>query len=303
MRKVIGALCLLTASICAEAGTCEESFQAIGDARNGLLFTGQVRLPGLRAASALGQLQQLALDGGYEVGGELIRGNAGELSFLQTSNHPAVVVRATASDVGQVSLAMKLAAGQTVKEEAVRTEFCSMLGKLKTGPEGEAIASAARAKTHTDQFIDVKAEKLSADVGGDVKKTLAPVASIGRFSKFLIGTGPSATSKDYEDAFAPIRAKYIGRNYRIDGQIYTVSQDRITGEMQLAYLVTKTRGLLGIRQESSYNDLNFAVTCVLAADQAKLFATLNDGNWIKLMGTVTAIYPGSMKLADCRQAP
>lgn len=54
MRKVIGALCLLTASICAEAGTCEESFQTIGDARNGLLFTGQVRLcvPQARWASS-----------------------------------------------------------------------------------------------------------------------------------------------------------------------------------------------------------------------------------------------------------
>ncbi|WP_020650645.1 hypothetical protein [Solimonas variicoloris] len=302
MRKVIGTLFLLTATVCANAGTCEEGFQTIGDARNGLLFVAQVQLPGLRAESALGQLQQLALDGGYEVGGELIRGNAGELSFLQTSNHPAVVVRATAGSDGQISLSMKLAAGQTVKEEAVRTEFCSILGKLNPGREGEAIASAARAKTRTDQFIDVKAETLSADVGRDVKNTLAPVASIGRFSKFLIGTGPSATSKDYEDAFAPMRAKYVGKKYRIDGQIYTVSQNRITGEMELAYLVTKTRGLLGIRQESSYNDLNFAVTCVLAADQAKLFATLNDGNWIKLMGTVTAIQPGGMKLADCRQA-
>ncbi len=296
---VLGLLALPAPAL---AGTCEENFRTVGDARNGLFFSSQVQAANVSVQSALGQLQQYALDGGYEVGQPLIVGDEGELSFVQSSNRPPLVIRATADRAGQVSLALKLASGQKTSPAAVQSEFCGLLAKLKPGKEGEAIAAAARARTGSDKAIDAKAVELSASLGQEVKAVLQPVSNKGAMSRMMIGTGPSASSREFEEAFAPIRAKYLGRQYRIDGQIYTVTRDISTLQMDVNYLVTKTRGLLGVRQETSFNDLNFQIKCVLAKDQAALFATLSDGNWVTLVGTVGGMEPGSMQLTECRQA-
>ncbi|MGE0115458.1 MAG: hypothetical protein AB7T07_11345 [Steroidobacteraceae bacterium] len=302
MKKALLIIGLLALSASARSETCEQSFQTIGDPRNGLFFTGKVQLPNLSVQSALGQLQQFALDGGYEVGNELIAGNSGELSFTQTSNNPPLVIQAAADSSGLVSLAMKLARGQKAKAQDVQTEFCSILAKLKTGKEGEAIATAARARTGSGRIIDAKAEQLSAEIGKEVKKTLAPVASKGNLSRVLIGTGEYASSGEYAEAFAPLRAKYVGRKYQIDGQIYTLSRNSMTREMEINYLVTQKKGLLGVRQESGSNMLNFQITCIFASDQGKFFNALSEGNWVTLVGTVTNMQPGGMQLNDCRQA-
>ncbi|HEX6592562.1 MAG TPA: hypothetical protein VF050_11230 [Moraxellaceae bacterium] len=301
MSKRICAAGLMLLSGLASAKGCEDSFQSVGDARNGLFFSAEVKMPGLSASSALGQLQQVALDGGYKVGGELLAGGAGELYFIQDSNDPDIVMLAQAEKSGRVSISTKLARGQKTDSAAVRTEFCSLLAKLKTGKEGDAIAAAAREKTGVNTVTDAKADKLSAEIGKVVKKALGPVASKGNLSRALIGTGPSATSGEYAEAFAPVRARYIGKKYRVDGQVYTVSGSPAEG-MEVNYLVTQTRGLLGVRQESQFNDLNYQIKCVFARDQAKFFLTLSEGNEVTLAGTVTDMQPGGMVLRDCRQA-
>lgn len=301
MSKAVCAAGLFMLSGFALAQSCEDSFQSVGDPRNGLFFSGQVKMSGLSAQSALGQLQQIALDGGYKVGGELIRNGAGEMYFIQDSNNPAIVMLAAADKSGRVSISTKLARGQKTEAAAVRTEFCGLLAKLKTGKEGEAIAAAAREKTGINQVTDAKAEKLSAEIGKVVKKALAPVASKGQLSRALIGTGVSASSGEFEEAFVSVRAKYLGKKYRVDGQIYTVTGSPAQG-MEVNYLVTQTRGLLGVRQEAQFNDLNYQIKCVLAKDQAKFFFTLSDGNFAHLTGTVTDMQPGGLVMSDCRQA-
>ena len=177
-----------------------------------------------------------------------------------------------------------------------------MLALLKTGKEGEAIAAAVRKQTGAGQIIDAEAPKLSAEIGRDIQKTMAGVNSKGVLGNLMIGSSNYATAGERSEAFAPVVAKYKGRKYRIDGQIYTVSKNQFNGEMQVAYLVTQTRGLLKIRQSSTYNSNNFMIQCVLAPDQAKFFLTLSEGDWVKLAGTVDKIDPESMELRDCRQA-
>lgn len=301
MSKAVIAVGLLMVSGWALAG-CEDSFQSVGDARNGLFFSGNVKVPGLSAQSALGQLQQIALDGGYKVGGELIRGGAGEMYFIQDSNNPAIVMLATADKSGKVSISTKLARGQKTENAAVRKEFCSLLAKLKAGKEGEAIAAAAREKTGVNQITDARADKLSAEIGKVVKKALSPVAAKGQLSRALIGTGVTATSGEYEEAFVSVRAKYIGRKYRVDGQVYTVTGSPLGGDMEVNYLVTQTRGLLGVRQEPEFNSLNYQLKCMMARDQAKFFMTLTEGNYATLVGTVVDMQPGGLVMSDCRQA-
>lgn len=301
-NRVLSFVSLLALSAVARAGTCEDGFQAIGDPRNGLLFTGEVQMPGLSVNSALGQLQQIALSKSYELGNESIVGDSGELFFTQTNLRQPIVMRAQADSSGKVSLGTKLARGQKVEIADARKEICSILAMLKTGKEGEAIAAAAREKTGAGQVIDAEAPKLSAEIDRDIKKTMAGVSSKGVLGNIMVGSENYATTGEVNAAFAPIVAKYKGRNYRIDGQIYTVSRNQFSGEMRVAYLVTQTRGLLGIRQSSTYNSNNFTIECTFMPDQEKFFLTLSEGDWVKLAGTVDQINTQGMELRDCRQA-
>ena len=295
---------LLALSAAAHAGTCESDFQAIGDPRNGMMFMGMVKKPGLGIGSALGQLQKMAADEGFEIGNESIVGDAGEVFFTRNRDvKKPIVYRAEANAAGDVSLGVKLARGQQMNPDEVRSKFCGMLNALMPGKQGEAIAAAARAKSGSGQIIDAEAPKLSAEIGRDIKKTMAGVNSKGALDNLLIGSSNYATAGERNEAFAPIQAKYLGRKYRIDGEIYTISQNRYDGSMQISYLVTQTRGLLGIRDSSTFNSNNFTIQCMLAPGQAKLFLTLAEGDWVKLIGTVDDIDTEGMRLRDCRQAP
>ena len=302
MNRILCFVGLLALSAAARAGTCEDGFEAVGDPRNGMLFMGQMQKPGLSVRSALGQMQKIALEEGYQVGNESITGNSGELLLTQNNLRTPLVWRVQADSSGRVSLGTKLARGQKMEVAGARTEICSMLAKLKTGKEGEAIAAAARTKTGAGQIIDAEAPKLSAEIGRDIQKTMAGVNSKGVFGNLMVGSSNYATDGERNEAFAPIVAKYKGRKYRIDGQIYTVSENQFSGEMEVAYLVTQTRGLLAIRQSSSDNNNNFTIQCILAPDQAKFFTTLANGDWVKLAGTVNQIGTHGMVLKDCRQA-
>ena len=293
-------LCGLALPVLAADPSCD--FQAVGDPRNGLLFIARTQRSDLTVSSALGQFQQIALDGGYELGGELIQGNSGRLSFIQASNSPALVVWVDADNSGNVSLTMQLARNQKADVAGVKKEFCSLLGKLKGGPEGDAVAAAARSRSGLGRFIAVKAVQFSADLSREVKQALKGPAAKGKLSRALIGSGAYAGDGEYREAFAPLQAKYLGRKYEIDGQLYVVSRDTLNREMRITFLVTPTRGLLGIRQDAEYNNLNFQISCTLASDQSLFFSTLSEGNWVKLVGTVTAINPGGIELTDCRQA-
>lgn len=288
---------LLALTSTAFADTCHDNFQSAGDPRNGLFFSSQIKMANLSIQSALGQLQQLASDGGYEVGSQLIQGDSGEASFVQTKNRPPVVVQALAKKTGEVSLSLKLARGQKTDPTAVEKEFCTMLGKLKAGKEGEQIAKTYVQKSR-DKVIDGEAAQLSADIGKEVKKALGPIASKG----YWIRADEAAKARESREAFAPIRAKYLGRKFRIDGEIYTVSFNQLTHNMEVTYLVTPRRGLLGIRQESRFNSQNFQFLCLLAKDQGEFFLTLSEGSKVTLAGTVTEMRPEIMELSDCRQA-
>ncbi|HZV37339.1 MAG TPA: hypothetical protein VFF96_01180 [Pseudoxanthomonas sp.] len=294
---------LLALSATAQAGTCEDDFQAVGDPRNGMLYMGTVKKPGLSVGSALGQLQKFAADEGFTIGNESIVGGNGEVFFTRTRDvKTPIVYHAQANAAGEVSLGVKLARGQQMKADEVRGKFCGALNGLQAGKEGEAIASAARAKSGTGQIIDAEAPKLSAEIGRDIRKTMAGVNSKGALGNLMVGSSNFATEGERKEAFAPIAAKYLGRKYRIDGQIYTITKGHYSGQMEIAYLVTQTRGLLGIRDSSTYNSNNFTINCVLPPDQAKLFVTLSEGDWVKLAGTVSEIDTEGMTLRDCRQS-
>jgi len=291
----------------AHASSCEQNFQAIGDPRNGLTFTGAVSVPGLSVSSALGQMRNFANEEGAEAGADSFNGDRGEVLFTRSKGlkRPIVYhVRANAS--GLVSLSTKLAPGQQMDAGIVRTSFCNALNALKAGKEGEAIAAAARAASSSDsafdEVIEGKARDLSRKIQRDVAKSMAAVNSKGRLGNLLVGSRNYATENERANAMAPVIAKYKGRRYRIDGQIYTITENEFTRVKEIAYLVAEPEGLFRGVGGSTINNHNFTIRCDMAPDQVRLFYSLSEKDWIKLEGTVDQISETGMKLKDCRQA-
>ena len=292
----------------AHAGTCEQNFQAIGDPRNGMTFTGTVSVPGLSVSSALGQMRNFANEEGAEAGADIFDGeDHGEVLFTRSKGlkRPIVYqVRANAS--GTVSLSTKLAPGQQMDTGIVRTSFCNALNALKAGREGDAIAAAARAASSSDsafdKVIEGNARDLSREIQRDVAKSMAAVNNKGKLGNFLVGSHNYATKNERANAMAPVIAKYKGRRYRIDGQVYTLTENSITHAKEIAYLVAEPESFFRTTGGSTVNNLNFTIHCSMAPDQTRLFYSLSEKDWIKLEGTVDEISESSMKLKDCRQA-
>lgn len=300
MKRIIRTIALCFTSVVLLASPCE--FQTSGDPRNGLQFLAMIQVPDMGVASALGQIRGLALAGGYKVGNDLITGNSGELSFTQESSRPPLIIRAVADSSGRVSLSLKLAKGQQARPEDVQSELCGILAKLKGGKEGQTIAASAQGKSNVNPLIVTKAVDLSQAIGKEIKAAMAPADNKGKVARFMIGVNRSATPREFAEAFAPIRAKYIGQKYRVDGILHIVSRGFMGREMEISFLVTPKRGLLGIRQDAEFNNLNFQIKGSFAKGQEAYFATLAEGDSVTITGTVSEINRSELLLSDCRQA-
>lgn len=293
---------LLFSSFNTLAATCEETFKSIGDPRNGLAFLAERTMPGLSVDSALGQIRQYGTDEKFVVGADSVDSKGGQVYLVQDSSNPPVVVTFTARPDGTVGLATKLARGQKMDVEAGKQYMCGMLNKIKTGKEGEAIAAEARSKSDANRVTDTTAVDLSESLGKEAKK-LSRAMNSGSFKDLLLGTHTSPDQlRDREAMFMPMVAKYSGRKYRIDGEVYTAGINQYSGEGEVAWLVTKTRGLLSVRQDDDMNNGQFTVACAVARDQNPLVMTLRSHDFAKLEGTVDRIDLSGVHLRDCRQA-
>lgn len=293
---------LVFSSVSSLAATCEESFKTIGDPRNGLGFLAERTVPGLSIDSALGQIRQYGLDEKLTVGADVVNGKTGQVYLLQESNNPPIVATFTAGADGTAGLTMKLARGQKMEVEAGKQYMCGLLGKLKAGKEGEAIAAEARSKSEIYRVTDTTAVDLSKEVGKEAKK-LSRAMNAGSFKDILFGSRTSPDQlRDRDAMFMPLVVKYSGRKYRIDGEVYTASINPYSGTGEVAWLVTKTRGLLGVRQDDDLNNGEFTVACTVARDQNPLVTTLRIHDFVKLEGTVDRISVSGIHLKECRQA-
>jgi hypothetical protein len=290
-------------SIAAHAATCEEGFQFAGDVRTGLTFVGRVEKPGLGIQSALGQLQKFAADEKFEVGKASIQGDKGEVFFTQTTNNPPIVVRATADSSGTVLLGTKLAPQQRMPLEAARGHICGMLNALKTGAEGEAIAAKGAAAPETSagteqvdsrKVIDAKAVELSKQIGRELQEASLSLRRKSQVKNLLLGKGREHTQRETANIFSPIVNKYMGRRYRVDGELAVVTESRHGALMSASFLVTGRAGLLGIRESRSSNNHNFSIRCVFADEDRKIFSTLLQGDRVTLTGTVVEFFPGNV---------
>lgn len=287
---------------------CEKAFKTVGDPRNGALYMADLTLPGLKVQSALDQLRKIGGDDKFEVGGQLVDGDSGDQYLIQREGlRTPLVMVATADRTGRVTLATKLARGQTIEPQAAKQSMCEMLGKLKAGSQGDALAAAGRSQYPMPAVETVAAPDLSKKMGKEVKDTMALYRSAGAFKDMLLGTTTNKEDKgDRSATFLPLYAKYVGRRYQIDGQIYTVNTNTYStkpGDVgSINYLVTPTRGLLRVRQNDTFNNNNYTIRCEFASDQAANFTMLRERDWAKLEGEISSIEESSMTLRNCRQA-
>ncbi|MCX2921470.1 MULTISPECIES: hypothetical protein [Stenotrophomonas] len=290
------------------AGACDKAFKTVGDARNGALYMADVTVPGLKVQSALDQLRKIGGDDEFEVAGQLVQGDTGDQYLIQRKGlRTPLVLVGTADRTGRVTLATKLARGQSVEPAAAKQSMCGMLDKLKAGSQGDAVAAAGRTQYPMPAMEAVAAPDLSKMMGKEVKDTMALYRSAGAFKDLMLGTTTNKEDKgDRSATFLPLYAKYVGRRYQIDGQIYTVNPNTYStkpGDIgSINYLVTPTRGLLRVRQSDSYNNNNYTIRCEFASDQAANFTMLRERDWAKLEGEISSIEESSMTLRNCRQA-
>lgn len=290
------------------SGACDKAFKTVGDARNGALYMADVTVPGLKVQSALDQLRKIGGDEEFEVAGQLVEGDSGDQYLIQRKGlRVPLVLVGTADRTGRVTLATKLARGQSIEPAAAKQSMCGMLDKLKAGSQGDTVAAAGRTQYPMPAVEAVAAPDLSKMMGKEVKDTMALYRSAGAFKDLMLGTTTNKEDKgDRSATFLPLYAKYVGRRYQIDGQVYTVNPNTYStkpGDIgSINYLVTPTRGLLRVRQNDTYNNNNYTIRCEFASDQAANFTMLRERDWAKLEGEISSIEESSMTLRNCRQA-
>lgn len=277
--------------------SCLDGFAVIGDPRNGAAYSTKVTVPGLEVSSALDQMLAIAAKEGFDVGHPHLTNGSGSLYFVQTKGlRLPLTFLMSAQPSGEVILTAKLARGQNVSADVMKEGFCRMLGQLKTGAAGVAAASAARTAHGTDRVIAVKAPELSAEMTKEIRKAATTAMKTPGLKDVLLNNAVGNDANDEQRAFSAVVSKYLGRKYRIDGQVYTTSQNRV------AFLVTQTAGLLRVRQSDYHNNFNYTITCVLAPSENLLLASLHSRDWVTLEGTVSEVNPAGMRLKDCRQS-
>lgn len=293
---VFGATGLYAGS--AMGATCAESFQAVGDPRNGMRYAASRTIPGISMASALGQVRSMALSVGFEASGDVITPEDGTILLTQRKGVTIPVITVVqVQPSGEVFVTVKLARGQLVRDEDAKTGLCAqLLDKIEPGKEGEAIAEAARRASRFDEPVSVDAQALSGELGkeaGRLGRSISTAPIRGLFSGKNAG--------DASELMLPFAAKYMGRRYIVDGTVYTIGPNRFTQRVELDYLVTQPKGLLGLRGSADFNGGNFGVQCQLAPDQRLLAGTLKGRDKVRLVGTVHDINTGGVVLGDCRQ--
>ena len=303
MKQGIAALVATTALMwAAQAQATDCNFNAVGDPRNGMTFVALQQHPGVSVLSGLGQIRKLARDEKFEVGYDNIKPDEGLLFLIQTTNNPPVIVTASGEPGGKFGLVMSLQRGQQIADADAQRHMCGMLAGIVPGAAGEAIARDARAADNMDTVTAVDAVAFSDELGKEARRVGASTTTASLKDALLGRNARSLGQRDVDARVLPFIAKYLGRRYRIDGQVYTSSRGGLSDTMTVGYLVTPTRGLLRVRADNDMNNSFFTVHCQLASDQAALFATLGSQDWVTLEGVVEDLQLNGITLRECRQA-
>lgn len=156
----------------ADAGDCSENFRNDKDpATHAELFSTSVHIAGMDVRNTLGQLKAIAEHDGFVVGDPTYEDAGGRLELSQKASasargFPILVTARKPDDV--VTVAVVLPPGMQATPDAMRTNMCGLLARVKT-PDGIQAADDSRTAPPTTQKR-LNVLKPSASFDGAVAK-------------------------------------------------------------------------------------------------------------------------------------
>lgn len=257
---------------------CAANFKVSGDPRNGASYLTYVTIPHLDIHSALGQVEKIALDNSLAPGAENYEGDEGTLTIVRTDKsgllhqnkgYPILIKANKANN--RLIMALQLNQGQVATAENMQRFMCGILTHVTMDSAGAATAATAHAQTHSDEITNVTATELGQ------KLTKRP---------FTLGLKP-----------ADIENEYMGRVFRIDGQVAIMmtlgealgrSQSIQNGKnsIEIPFSTAKVRtGLLGTPAGAQTGQ----VICRTDPKQMDRFMALRNGDYATVIGKVVQV--------------
>lgn len=137
---------LLLSAAPAFADECETNFKREGNPLTGLRYSTNIKVDGLGKESAIAQMAAIGRKGKYDVLEE--DGANGVLVLEQPEsamarNIPIAVTAESEGTATRIGMLVKLNRGVLTTGDAVKKELCLMLGSVKAGAAGRAVASSA----------------------------------------------------------------------------------------------------------------------------------------------------------------
>jgi hypothetical protein len=246
---------VLAASGCmplfAHAAACEDGFVKKGNVLTGLRFTASTQVATLKPATAIAQMHGIALARDYDVLDEEAEEGSMLIEQRRAGSARSFPIVVTATEAGDISLAVKMPAGMMVEASAVKDELCSMLRQVKGGSEG--LAAAAR----------------SGEAG-----SAAPVVKMDAL------TLSHNLSRETVNGAENIPLRYKGKTYTVTGYADYVLKDG--DAYRVAYKIPEpSKELLTAPGQPVFKT---DISCLMAKGQNAFSLTVKKGQRITLTG-------------------
>jgi hypothetical protein len=260
---------------------CATNFKVNGDPRNGAAYVTYITIPRIDIHSALGQVEKIAIDGGFVPGAESYEGNVGSLTFVrkdksgllhQNKGFP-ILVKADKSN-NRLIMALQLNQGQISTADNMQNFMCTILTHVTMDSAGADAAAAAHAETHSDEITNITALELAQKL----------------------------TRRAWGRSFKPgdLENEYVGRVYRLDGRVvitdplsaYTraIKVQEGNPSIDVAYDTSKVKtGLLGNSGLGGVPGMLGEVICHSDPKQLDRFAALRSGDYATVIGKVVQV--------------
>jgi hypothetical protein len=257
MRMIVTGVSLLCiAAAPGLAQTCEATFVKNGNPITGLKFTATQSIADLSTPDAVNQLRAIVLARGYDVlAAEPEAGNM-LIEQPQTANMRSFqIVAQTTNDakIATVQLKVSMRAGQSTKQELVRTELCGVLAEIKGGSAGAAAANAGKTATAAGSPPTVISAQMLAD----------------------------RVSKERDKDVNEIPLRYKGRSFTLTGNVESVNRDGETYRVRFDILAWEQKAIRLPGDSQFKTD----IICVLAPGQSVYALTLKRRSSVRLTGT------------------
>ncbi|WP_037502762.1 hypothetical protein [Sphingomonas jaspsi] len=257
LRAFILSLSLLYAMPATAQSACASTFQKSGNPILGLKFRASESVRDLSAANAINQLKGIMTGRGYDI--ILAEPEAGSMLAEQPLSGKARAIPFEINAVAQngvatVTIEAKMKAAMFTKEADAKTEICTILGMMKGGKAGLALAVAGAR-------------------GGNLGNG-APVAiSALEFSHQI--------SKDAERNAAAIPLRYKGKVFTLSGTVDYVMRD---GQyLRVAFQIPQPwNELIQLPNAAKFKT---DLSCLMAPGTGVYALQLKPGKSVKLTGT------------------